>query len=112
MIFLMRPQKRLVSHSRVLDPQHRPMARAYPIIQHLTQKAAARLRRYGFYARKLGLSVRFPKTAPTPAAGAGIYPLLPTQDTFVFLNALQGLWDTMRQQACHPPPADGFCLFA
>ena len=54
-------KKRLVSHSRVLDPQHRPNDQAYPIIKHLTQKAAERLRRYGLYARRLSLSIRFPK---------------------------------------------------
>lgn len=52
-------QRRSIGHSHVLEPQWRPTPLAWQVAERLTQKAAARLRRYEFYATHLALSVRF-----------------------------------------------------
>ena len=51
-------QRRSIGHSHVLEPQWRPAPLAWQVAERLTQKAAARLRRYEFYATHLALSVR------------------------------------------------------
>ena len=51
-------QKRVVGHSRVLDPALRQSDKAYLIAKQLTIKACTRLRRYNLYARRFSVSVR------------------------------------------------------
>ena len=101
-------QKRLVGHSRVLDPIHRSSDAAYPIVQQLTVKACTRLRRYGLHARRFSLhvGVQGPRTyapqtlAPKPPRiswGQEIS-FAPTQDNETVLRALRGFWRQMQQE--------------
>ncbi|MBX2833994.1 MAG: impB/mucB/samB family protein [Micavibrio sp.] len=83
--------KRVVGHSRVLDPAHRPPEAAYEMARQLSVKAATRLRRYALYARKFALSVR-------DVNGYGWsddISFSPTQDNFTFVKALETLWQKM-----------------
>lgn len=80
-------QRSVIGHSRVLDPDSRAAPRARFVARTLTLKAAFRLRHYGLAAGGFMLAgdkwekgwashVRFP----------------PTQDSFVFLRWLDGMW--------------------
>ena len=84
-------QKSVVGHSRVLDPEHRNPTAAFNITKELTVKAATRLRRYNFYARKFSLSIRsMNKTQWGREASFS-----PTQDSFTFIKALERMWHDM-----------------
>lgn len=87
-------QKRVVGHSRVLDPQFRPQDKAYSMALTLTIKACARLRRYNLYAKNLSLSVR--TTQQFYWADDWSFP--PTQDNFTIKQALDRLWHQMNQK--------------
>lgn len=91
-------ERRMVGHSRVLDPNLRQPALAYGIARQLTQKAAARLRRYQLYGRRFSLSVR--SVLRTGWAREAL--LTPTQDSFLFIEALHELWRLMLQELHHP----------
>ncbi len=84
-------QKRMIGHSRVLDPALRTPAKAYGISRQLTLKAASRLRRYHLYGQRFSLSVRNIDGMGWSAE----YPLRATQDNFVFVKALAALWEQM-----------------
>ena len=83
--------KRVIGHSRVLDPEHRPPEKAFEIAGTLTVKAASRLRRYELYARKFVLQVR----CVDGGRWAMETSFSPTQDNFTFTKALQRLWQKM-----------------
>lgn len=84
-------QKRVVGHSRVLDPNLREPGRAYVIAQRLTIKAATRLRRYNLYTAAFALKVH---TVPG-IRWANMRPISPAQDNEACLAALRDLWDIM-----------------
>lgn len=84
-------QRRMVGHSRVLDPALRAPDKAYAISRQLTLKAAARLRRYQLCGRCFSLSVRSVHHQRWGAEQR----LVPTQDNLAFINALSNLWQTM-----------------
>lgn len=84
-------QRRMIGHSRVLDPALRAPDQAYAISRQLTLKAAARLRRYQLYGRRFALSVR----STDKQRWAAEQKLAPTQDNFAFIEALRCLWQTM-----------------
>ena len=50
--------RRMIGHSRVLDPDIRSIDKAYAMLRNLTLKAAVRLRRLGLYTRKLCIAVK------------------------------------------------------
>ncbi len=81
----------MLGHSRVLDPAHRPPDIARLIARRLTTKAAARLRRQGYYARYFALGARttdgrrWKKQMSFPSS----------QDNFTFLQKLDQLWQVM-----------------
>ena len=85
-------QKRVVGHSRVLEPSLRTPLQAYTIARQLTVKAAARMRRYGMYARSFDLSVT---TTPGKLRWKGSKTFSPKQDNFNFIHVLKMLWDDM-----------------
>jgi DNA polymerase-4 len=85
-------QKRVVGHSRVLDPEFRASDKAYSMALNLTTKACARLRRYQLYARKLSLSVR----AVDRYYWADDKSFSPTQDNFTIKQALDDMWRRMQ----------------
>lgn len=51
-------QKSTIGHSHILAPEWRPRERAFHVAQRLTLKAASRLRRSGYRAKRLVLSAR------------------------------------------------------
>ncbi|MEO1610467.1 MAG: impB/mucB/samB family protein [Pseudomonadota bacterium] len=91
-------QKRVVGHSRVLDPALRQSDKAYLIAKQLTVKACTRLRRYNLYARRFSVSVR--TTGHKYARGlnwANETSFAASQDNFVVLEALGRFWEQMQQ---------------
>lgn len=91
-------QRRVIGHSRVLDPELRRPDKARDVARRLTTKAASRLRREEFYATSFDLSVRMADSERRWAATAR---LSPARDNFTFLNALGDMWDTMLCE-CRP----------
>lgn len=83
--------KSVIGHSRVLDPDHRHPDRAFNITHQLMLKAAARLRKSGYFARRLQLSCKTPARHYWTAERS----FSPTQDSFMFLRSLRILWDAM-----------------
>jgi DNA polymerase-4 len=83
-----------IGHSHVLSPELRPPAAAHQVARRLTAKAAARMRRMGYFAGKFTLSVRL-ENGPGLAAEAAFDP---AQDSFIFLKWTDDLWaDVMRE---------------
>ncbi|PCI52980.1 MAG: impB/mucB/samB family protein [Alphaproteobacteria bacterium] len=83
--------KRMVGHSRMLDPAMRNSDKAYPIARNLTIKAATRLRRYKLYGRSYAMKVR----TVSGRRWADARSFSPTQDNFVFTNLLEDMWQRM-----------------
>ncbi|QQG37183.1 MAG: impB/mucB/samB family protein [Micavibrio aeruginosavorus] len=84
----------MIGHSRILDPELRPVDKARQVARRLTLKAATRLRRMGFYATRCHLSVRL---ADGPR-WSGEMQLHPAQDNFTFVHSLDAMWDIMRTE--------------
>lgn len=84
-------QKRVVGHSRILDPALRSPDSAYAVTRQLLIKATTRLRRYDLYAKNLYLSTR----TVSGLRWANDLSLAPTQDHQDFLKALDRLWEHM-----------------
>ena len=86
-------QKRMIGHSRILDPVLRRQAEARAITRQLLIKAVTRLRRYDLHAGKLYLGVR-----TVSRRKWGNYTDFPaSQDTTCFLEALERLWQMMER---------------
>jgi DNA polymerase-4 len=77
-----------ISHSSVLGPDNRNPEHAYAVMNRLTQKAAMRLRKAGFYAGKLWIGLKYLDGSHWHAE----MKLVDTQDTVTFLHALEKLW--------------------
>lgn len=77
-----------ISHSSVLGPDHRNPEHAYAVMNRLTQKAAMRLRKAGFYAGRLWIGLKYLDGSHWHAEMR----LVDTQDTVTFLHALEKLW--------------------
>lgn len=86
--------RRMVGHSHVLAPEHRPAAEAGIVARRLLLKAASRLRRMGYYATQLDLGGRIEKG---PRIGLGTR-FEPVCDSFALLQALAGLWKNLIQE--------------
>ena len=82
-------QRRTVGHSHVLAPELRHPEGARKTLVRLLHKAAARLRRKGYWTRHLTVYATQPH-APTWVRKTW---LETTQDTRLLLNALAALWD-------------------
>ena len=80
--------RRMFGHSRILTPENRAPGKARLCARLLTVKAARRLRRAGFLARRLTLCIRVERqgkwSAETEFGAAA--------DDHTFLDALSGLW--------------------
>jgi DNA polymerase-4 len=77
-----------ISHSSVLGPQRRDPEHAFAVLNRLTQKAAMRLRKAGFYAGRLWIGLKYLDGSHWHAEMR----LVDTQDTMTFLHALDKLW--------------------
>ncbi len=77
-----------ISHSSVLGPDNRNPEHAFAVLNRLTQKAAMRLRKAGFYASRLAIDLKY----LDGGHWASEMRLVDTQDTKTFLHALEKLW--------------------
>ena len=77
-----------ISHSSVLGPDNRNPEHAFAVLNRLTQKAAMRLRKAGFYASRLAIDLKY----LDGGHWATEMRLVDTQDTKTFLHALEKLW--------------------
>jgi len=97
-------QKRVVGHSRVLDPALRQSDKAYLIAKQLTVKACTRLRRYNLYARKFSASVRtVGRKGERGLTWANETSFAASQDNFVVLQALERFWEQMQHDTRKAP---------
>jgi DNA polymerase-4 len=87
-------QRGSVGHSHVLAPELRPPREAYAVARRLTMKAAARLRRMDYYAKKFALSVRV-ENGPRFGLEASC---MPAQDSFTFLAFLEEMWNELMRE--------------
>ncbi|MCB1680577.1 MAG: impB/mucB/samB family protein [Alphaproteobacteria bacterium] len=81
----------MIGHSRILDPLLRAPAPARQMARRLLTKASYRLRRKGFYASRVSLSVRTTEYQ----RWAGERKISPARDPFTFLQQLDDLWSEM-----------------
>jgi DNA polymerase-4 len=72
----------------VLGPDHRNPEHAFAVLNRLTQKAAMRLRKAGYYAARLSIDLKYLDGGHWGAEMR----LVDTQDTKTFLHALDKLW--------------------
>ncbi len=77
-----------ISHSSVLGPERRNPEDAFAVLNRLTQKAAMRLRKGGYYATRLSIDLKYLDGGHWAAETR----LVDTQDTKTFLHALDKLW--------------------
>ncbi|NQX79504.1 MAG: impB/mucB/samB family protein, partial [Hyphomicrobiaceae bacterium] len=97
-------RKRVVGHSRVLDPALRQSDKAHLIAQQLTVKACARLRRYNLYARRFAVSVRtLGHQRSRGLKWVNETSFSASQDNFIVLKALTRLWGQMQQDTLKAP---------
>jgi DNA polymerase-4 len=91
-------QRRSVGHSHVLPPQMRSPAAARSILHRLLQKAAMRLRSYGYVAGTMQVSVDFRDGGRWRRQAK----FEPTSDSLRLLSALEKLWREFPQEAAQP----------
>ena len=77
-----------ISHSHVLAPELRNRDDAYSVLDRLTQKAAMRLRKTGYYTGRVAIKVKF-LNGPSWEKETRF---LETQDTLDLLHAMTQLW--------------------
>ena len=77
-----------ISHSSVLGPDRRNTEDAFAVLNRLTQKAAQRLRKAGYYAGRLSVDLKYLDGGHWHTEMR----LVDTQDTVTFLHALEKLW--------------------
>lgn len=77
-----------ISHSSVLGPDNRNPVHALAVMNRLTQKAAMRLRKAGYYAARLAIGLKYLDGSHWHVEMR----LVDTQDTVAFLHALERLW--------------------
>ena len=93
---------RSLGHSHVLPPELRNAEGALGVLMRLTQKAAMRLRKQGFYATAMSVSVRCGYRDQVMPGGGRDAQFGQMQDTGFFLNVLQKLWASGLQELQHP----------
>ncbi|MBI4351945.1 MAG: DNA polymerase [Elusimicrobia bacterium] len=86
-------EQKSLGHSHVLPPELRTRPGALRILKKLTDKAAARLRKEGFYASHIRIFARFTGQDGWQARCT----LMETQDTPAFINAIKTLWKELPQ---------------
>jgi DNA polymerase IV len=87
--------KHSISHSSVLGPDRRNPDDAFAVLNRLTQKAAQRLRKAGYYAGRIAVDVKYLDGAHWHQEMR----LVDTQDTMTFLHALDKLWSKRPKSA-------------
>ncbi len=89
--------KRMIGHSRVLDPKLRPPPFARLVARRLLCKAATRMRRYGLTSAMLSLSVRDTQRGRWGTTRK----ITRSDDSFILLHEMEILWQAMLHQL-HP----------
>ncbi len=95
-------EARSLGHSHMLPPAMRNPTDALAVLSRLTQKAAMRLRKQGFYATAMSVSVRSGHGYDHSAGGHRETRFGQTQDTAFLLHALQLLWHSGLAQLPQP----------
>ncbi|NDE91500.1 MAG: impB/mucB/samB family protein [Alphaproteobacteria bacterium] len=80
-----------IGHSRVLEPELRKPEKAYEVLRKLLVKAATRLRREELSAARISFGVRW----DSGLRQGDEHRFNHSQDTFLFLNALDDMWNKM-----------------
>ena len=93
---------RSLGHSHVLPPELRNPDGALGVLMRLTQKAAMRLRKQGFYATAMSISVRCDHRYQATPGGGRDAQFGQMQDTGFFLDVLHKLWHSGLQVLQHP----------
>ena len=93
---------RSLGHSHVLPPALRHPQGALDVLNRLTQKAAMRLRKQGFYATAMSISVRCGHRYQNEAGGSRDTRFGQVQDTAFFLQVLHTLWYAGLDQMAEP----------
>ena len=93
---------RSLGHSHVLPPELRNTEGALGVLMRLTQKAAMRLRKQGFYATAMSISVRCDHRYQATPGGGRDAQFGQMQDTGFFLDVLHKLWHSGLQVLQHP----------
>jgi DNA polymerase-4 len=86
--------RKTIGHSHVLDPKFRTQTKALIVAQRLMLKTSGRLRRYGFYAKSMSLSIR-------SSSGKRIFlkhSFYRACDNFSFMKNLFELWQKATSQ--------------
>ena len=81
-------RRRTLSHSHVLPPEFRTPEGAKAVLVRLLHKAAARLRKLGYWAGGLGVGLSYTRREKWKSTT----PLTPCQDTQTMVQALSALW--------------------
>lgn len=98
------PRKhRTIGHSHVLPIELRNERGVHAVCHRLVQKAAMRLRKLGYFASSLHMFVEF----TDGHTWSREVRFTETQDTFVFLDALEKLWQQHPRRAGIPPLKTG-----
>ena len=82
-------QSHSITHSSVIGPDHRNPEHAFAVLNRLTQKAAMRMRKAGYYCTRFGVGLKYLDGTHWHAEMR----LVDTQDTRTFLHALEKLWE-------------------
>ena len=90
--------KQVVGHSHVLSPEFRTTNGSYSVLQKLVQKAAVRLRDYGYKAGALYTKVKYINGERWDANTS----FQPTTDTAVFVNVLAEQWRDIPPYTARP----------
>ena len=83
---------RTLGHSHVLPPELRNAEGAWNVLNRLTQKAAMRLRKQGFYATGMSVFVKGKRLGDMKSGRQRDTRFCETQDTAFFLHVLAKLW--------------------
>ena len=81
-------QRRTLGHSHVLPPEFRTPEGAKAVLVRLVHKAAARLRKLGYWAGGMTVSLSYARCAKWKSST----PLVPCQDTQTVVRTLCTLW--------------------
>ncbi len=87
-------EARSLGHSHMLPPAMRNPVDAFAVLNRLTQKAAMRLRKQGFYATAMSVSVRCGYGYEGQTKGHREVRMGQTQDTAFLLHTLDVLWNS------------------
>ena len=87
-----------ISHSKVLAPDKRTNADAWPVVVRLLSKACMRLREEGYYSKELLLSLKFVERDRDERHWHTHARFAETQDSILLIKELEKLWQQLPQR--------------